>query len=647
MAQSKAATFTFKLSFGILAALVFCFIVYNGYQGHRIWKHRHHTVLVKRYVDLTIQQITFVFILQLDFLFLYICLAAEQDLKTTTWAIVIEFTWTICSLLNLWVGVARFWLLYYDMRWLNACYSERWHQIIRPNSKSIYDNNGSKFSLKMIDDPTWFTEHKATYGNFKYLKIYIYSIGTISAIAAYCFGSEARTAHHDENLTLEIISRFFEALFCGIPGLCVAFLYYQVWFKLKFEDNFFVGLELKYLFVLLAFEYTAFLLFIPYDPIFFEDTDTISRILKCAAVNFFWMLVVFASFQCKTTWVLYKIAPLLSDPRLNKSRFDSRSKITNGISGLGGISGFAGKGSFLGSGIHTSVHNSGIGSPVSALDSAVAIHRHTDTAQLELAMMPLLELQITKDLNLENTAGRGSKTSTSGASGGLGGKGISLHNDIKSITLGNVLSHSKSLDLLMQQLGREFSMECLLSLIEFIQYQNYVWRYLNNFDIFDGEKLAFLEKKKLISHKYGINLPDNIPKSSIVHPQKNVDIMFDVENNAHLSEKHHRRGKSKIGNPNNDDRWVHDCKIKVYELYLKYIALGSDNEINISFRTRRSLIRLMKKKDIWMNNDTIDEETLFTIFNPSSVEMYQLIHGTLARFKNSHHFRKLHAVITQ
>ena len=50
--------------------------------------------------------------------------------------------------------------------------------------------------------------------------------------------------------------------------------------------------------------------------------------------------------------------------------------------------------------------------------------------------------------------------------------------NLDCVTLGNVLSNSKTINLFMLHLGNEFSMECLLSLIEFCQFQNYVFLHI-------------------------------------------------------------------------------------------------------------------------------------------------------------------------
>ena len=58
------------------------------------------------------------------------------------------------------------------------------------------------------------------------------------------------------------------------------------------------------------------------------------------------------------------------------------------------------------------------------------------------------------------------------------GKEIITSEQLQRATLGRVLSDPKALTLFMQHLAQEFAMESLLSLIEFIQFQNYVFNHI-------------------------------------------------------------------------------------------------------------------------------------------------------------------------
>ena len=226
--------------------------------------------------------------------------------------------------------------------------------------------------------------------------------------------------------------------------------------------------------------------------------------------------------------------------------------------------------------------------------------------------------------------------------------------------LGHVLSNARSLDLLMAHLGREFSMECLLSLIEFIQFQNYIYQQIVNqrnrlkngktdinnntnlendemrpdiqLDIDDSKiELKSLENN-LISKKFDIEFPPNVPLSSIVFDIKDETNDDDYKLVSNILNKK----KQNI----DDCSWVIDAKIRSYKLYKKYIALGSEYEINISYRTRQELINTMHDLNKFIENESIDEKKLFWLFRKSSHEMIHLINGSFARFKASTHFAK-------
>ena len=59
-----------------------------------------------------------------------------------------------------------------------------------------------------------------------------------------------------------------------------------------------------------------------------------------------------------------------------------------------------------------------------------------------------------------------------------------------------VLSNSESLTLFMELLAQEHCMECLLSLIEFIQFQNYILKHIEtNFNFLQIHIDRYIEKR--------------------------------------------------------------------------------------------------------------------------------------------------------
>ena len=184
------------------------------------------------------------------------------------------------------------------------------------------------------------------------------------------------------------------------------------------------------------------------------------------------------------------------------------------------------------------------------------------------------------------------------------------------------MSNEKSIGLLMAHLGREFSIECLLSLIEFIQFQNYVYQHL----MINTRNNKNIEiEKQLICKEYKIDLPNSIPMSSIV----NLKLKFEtIDNNNVIDDNDNNNNNNKnisirsinitdLNDKNMSDNWLINAKIKCYLLYCKYVALGSHYEINVSYRTRDKLINKMNNYNQWLNDncnsshedDDIDDDT--------------------------------------
>ena len=124
------------------------------------------------------------------------------------------------------------------------------------------------------------------------------------------------------------------------------------------------------------------------------------------------------------------------------------------------------------------------------------------------------------------------------------------------IKLGNVLSHAESFELLMQHLSKEFSMEILLSIIEFTQYINL----LVSQEIVEANNN---NSKNIKSELLNVELPNNIPKSSIVNKIENATINVNSENQKQTM--------------------YDQCFESALLLYQKYIKTSSAYEVKFFF----------------------------------------------------------------
>eukprot|EP01084_Bolivina_argentea_P060670 110836_1 len=186
----------------------------------------------------------------------------------------------------------------------------------------------------------------------------------------------------------------------------------------------------------------------------------------------------------------------------------------------------------------------------------------------------------------------------------VGGMSPRAHSGTTSnLSLVEILSDDETLNLFMQHLIKEFSMECILSTIEMLQFRNYAIKSLdiNEVDVEDCVDIHF---------------PDSIPQSEIVYSNE-LD-KTNVFDNDKLNET-------------NDDM-ILKLKIKAYKLYEKYIASESDLEINISYRNRKLITELMDDYDEFLKRD-ITELDLIQIFDREILEMCRLLNHSKTRFE--------------
>eukprot|EP01084_Bolivina_argentea_P063589 116064_1 len=159
-----------------------------------------------------------------------------------------------------------------------------------------------------------------------------------------------------------------------------------------------------------------------------------------------------------------------------------------------------------------------------------------------------------------------------------------------------VLNNEKSFDLFMAHCGSEHCTECVLSMIEIIQFKEEVYKVL----VKNG-------KSDIVSHYNGLEdtftLPQNCPQS---------DIVFTLDTNL---------------------------KQVAYALFHKYIAVGCDWEINLDYFTRRKYNRLFASEEKWENNNEYNDNVkLYEIFDKCLLEMTNLVRAAFSRFKQTDTF---------
>ena len=183
--------------------------------------------------------------------------------------------------------------------------------------------------------------------------------------------------------------------------------------------------------------------------------------------------------------------------------------------------------------------------------------------------------------------------------------GVATKTHLRDITVDMTLANESAIHAFMVHLSKEYSMEVLLSYIEFIQFQKYVT------DRLQDEKLRseVLDKTKLTDFEF----PANIPLSEIIESEQ--QIVIDVSDSVDVN-----------------DMLLNEAKIKAHKLYNKYIDTGSEFEINISAVERQKMSDLLSELDDLLTSN-INLKDLILSFEDCKQEMKMLLGFSMIRFK--------------
>ena len=148
------------------------------------------------------------------------------------------------------------------------------------------------------------------------------------------------------------------------------------------------------------------------------------------------------------------------------------------------------------------------------------------------------------------------------------------------------------------------SVECLLSLIEFIHFEKYIVAHSDNLQ---------LDTETMWCNNKALSFPKSVPKSRIVYGMAEMLQM-------------------RPGSCSEDLDTV--CRRIAHDLWTKYIAAGSEFEINIS-----SVLK-SKTQDI-VNSDESTNEQLLKAFDELSNSQILLMQDSYLRFRRTNQFQNL------
>merc|ERR1711879_123569 len=181
--------------------------------------------------------------------------------------------------------------------------------------------------------------------------------------------------------------------------------------------------------------------------------------------------------------------------------------------------------------------------------------------------------------------------------------------------LRDILMEETSLDAFMLHLAKSYSMEILLSLIEFVQYEKWMNDTLSAVQV-DGEKDTNRTNLDLnVDPAVSIEFPSNIIVSEI------------IENDESELIDAHEWSEEMVQ--------IQRAKIKAHRLYEKYISEEKAGyDINISFVERRRLRLLLQDLDALLASD-VDVNELHELFDPCKETMIRYLRDHCMRFQRS------------
>lgn len=209
-----------------------------------------------------------------------------------------------------------------------------------------------------------------------------------------------------------------------------------------------------------------------------------------------------------------------------------------------------------------------------------------------------------------------------------------------SIHLRDVLKNEASFLSFMRHLRYEFSVENLLFFYEISYFRKYIKSYFSKYlkikNVSGGKKNEFifpcnLAKPLLIYDLFYEENFLNEKKSNLSGSDESLEaIIIKIDDETVDDER-------KISG-NEESIFREDLKEKAHQIYEKYIRVGSEFEINISFSLRNGYIFLFANYEEWMEMDAgqMSINDLYELFETCMLEIFRFLMQSFTRYKLEH-----------
>ena len=208
---------------------------------------------------------------------------------------------------------------------------------------------------------------------------------------------------------------------------------------------------------------------------------------------------------------------------------------------------------------------------------------------------------------------RGGSTATGGRSEGhISGGGTSgAGGGVTKLPMNVVLKHYETLNEFMQHLIKEFSIENMLVVIEFVQFRQHYARVFG------------IEYSSLPSLRIELPLDDpQFPKSSIVYGTAASDSDTGGGTGTGSAKNSRKSGE--------DGSTVRAMVSSIRALIEKYIVPGSEFEINVNYATRHQLMQVHGDVERWIRRTPVKYQ--LQVFDAAIKEVRRLMRDSYSRF---------------
>jgi len=487
--------------------------------------------------------------------------------------------------------VWKFWLLRYNIMLNNVVIGAEWKSII--NHK------------KYVANKTFYAKYKRTWGNLACTMWMCVTLAvlftTIFVLTNYVFPDTYTDADIDTNIYLEELYAGWDY---AIPFLLLLAIYVKT---PSFDDNFYICQEMTFIFGCLCVQYASYYTYLVVMAIVFHNSSNDFVEDLTFFVEFQVVIAMqFTAMMVSTYWVNKQCDDIIAMHRYQIHKISDKLELN--------------------------LQQKHCVEIVPKPD-ADALHKFAKTSSVGSSFSARHQLQQQHNGYRKHT---GSSINGIGIGGGIAGGGGGTGDDhadtdtfddynmiMQSATnincntyrdgLYDILSLGATFTEFMKHLSLEFSVECLLSLTEMVQFRDYMLRQAQTEEQEEEEEQADNVAVKVKLHKSSLSFTDELQ----VELPKDIPHSYIVEN----------------------EQWSN--KEKAHRLYSKYIENGSELEINISADQRSFYDDMLSDYEAFMTNENICDRDLVNLFVPCCAQMIYLMIDSRKRFEATPVFSKL------